>query len=829
MAVDLTYILTLSEAGDKTFVMPSGFEANVEIHCWGAGGGGFGTGPEDTYQRTVRTRSGLYTGYNGSSGTYSYYTSTQSITVPAGTVPSASAMPSLGVVVSYGPWTKISSGGGSGSGAKGGGGGYAKTKTQVPAGATIRLQVGLPGTDGDRRTGGVGGSHRSYTRYRGGSAGSAYDEDYDMGAGGGGGGASAVVIDGSPVCVAAGGGGAGGPGDDSPIGSQGNPGGVYPGSATDIYPVTLSYAWCQFMNDYAVWGPFSPFTTTINFPVTGTYSFAFAVDNYGNVQVDGVQVVSSSSFTSVTYGNVTINSGTRTVRVFATNTGGPAGVAVRILKPDSSELTNSRNYTVSGGLTNTTDGGTSANGWASGGGGGGGYYGGEAGTTYGDDSGNAPGGNGGQNYGATVEAGSGPTGAGKDVVYFPRTLTTNGTTTNTWTETIINYQAIAGSIVVSSWQVTQGATLVLPPGTIPPGTTLQSDGTAAEPYPGNGSLGLFPVSRSYSIWTPGGSVSTKPVAYIGDAGYPGYIVMVFTRNPGLQIKNPDSSGDWVTIQNSYTKVPTTTITEWTSVPPTTKTFTYGTNDFVIPVGVTEISVTATGGGGGGGGGGYGTGGESSGSGGGGGSGFTTTVSNIAVTPGETLTVVVGAGGAAGSAQYSRSSGGFGGNGGTSTLSRGASTLLTAAGGNGGTGGRESQTVAGGSGFNNGSVGVAADGGAVAGGNGGDSFFTAGARGIASTGGGGGYVGITPAPSGTLGSGGAGGGASNGGGPGAGEDQAANGGAGGGGRITINYSSLPILLTITSGGWKEIQQIYVKNGNVWKSISQRNEIVISNYT
>lgn len=432
MAVDLTYIVTLKDAGDKTFVMPSGFDANVEIYCWGAGGGAAG-------------------GYQG------------------------------------------------------GGGGYAATSTQINAGDVVRLQVGQPGTDGAMggagTPGGKGGTHPSYTRYRGGDAGYGGESEYDadMGSGAGGGGATAVVVNDVPLCVGAGGGGAGGYGDDT-SGSPGNPGGVYPGSATDIYPVTLSYAWCQFMNDYAVWGPFSPFTTTINFPVTGTYTFAFAVDNYGNIQVDGSEVISlsgstSTNYSQVHYANVTVNSGNHSVRVFATNTGGPAGVAVRILKPDLSELTNSRDYTVSGGLTGTSDGGNSPNGKASGGGGGGGYYGGLAGNSYGDDSGPAPGGNGGQNYGAIIESGSGNLPGGRTSTYYP---------------------------------------------SIPPN--------------------------------------------VGYAGYPGYLVMKFTRKPGLQIKNPDGSGNWVTVNNTYVKI--------NGPSPASKTFsTAGDSIFKVPDGVSVVNLT----------------------------------------------------------------------------------------------------------------------------------------------------------------------------------------------------------------------------------------------
>ena len=73
-------------------------------------------------------------------------------------------------------------------------------------------------------------------------------------------------------------------------------------------------------------------------------------------------------------------------------------------------------------------------------------------------------------------------------------------------------------------------------------------------------------------------------------------------------------------------------------------------------------------------------------------------------------------------------------------------------------------------------------------------------------------------------GGAGGGASDG------PDTAANGGKGGDGRITINYSSPPIPLVITTGGWKTIESIYYKDSNnVWQPISQSGNITLYNYT
>ena len=300
--------------------------------------------------------------------------------------------------------------------------------------------------------------------------------------------------------------------------------------------------------------------------------------------------------------------------------------------------------------------------------------------------------------------------------------------------------------------------------------------------------------------TAGTTNGFYPGKKLGTAGYDGCVILVFQKLFTAWIKQ---AGDWKQVSSAYVKVPTTSYTTYSTPPGSARYSSSGTYTFVVPAGVTSLNASVTGGGGGGGGGGYGTGGEQSGSGGGGGSGYTSTGS-ISVTPGETLTIVVGAGGAAGSAQYSRSSGGFGGTGGTSTLSRGASTLLTAAAGNGGTGGRENQTVAGGSGFNNGSVGVGAAGTVRAGGNGGSSSLQSGGIGVAST--------SVPGANGSLGSGGAGGPASDS------PDGANNGGAGGAGAVTISYISTPIATASFTGGWKQIVRGWLKNNGVWENIA-----------
>jgi len=214
----------------------------------------------------------------------------------------------------------------------------------------------------------------------------------------------------------------------------------------------------------------------------------------------------------------------------------------------------------------------------------------------------------------------------------------------------------------------------------------------------------------------------------------------------------------------------------------------GSGSFVVPAGVTSIQVQAWGGGGGG----------EGGSGAGGGGGEYAAETALTVTPGETLTVTVGAGGSGGSG----GAGGPGTSGGTTTLKRSTTALVTANGGQGGS----SATSSGGSGstntihFNGGgskanSTGVShggAGGGSSAGTNragntgGSNSGSTGGAGATAPTGGGnGGAGGNGTGTSGTAGTSGTGPGGGGGAG-GAGSSSNSAGGNGAAGRVVITY-------------------------------------------
>jgi hypothetical protein len=171
--------------------------------------------------------------------------------------------------------------------------------------------------------------------------------------------------------------------------------------------------------------------------------------------------------------------------------------------------------------------------------------------------------------------------------------------------------------------------------------------------------------------------------------------------------------------------------------------TTGTQSWTVPVGITEISAVVVGGGGGGGG---GESGKNDGVTGGAGGGLA--YGTIDVTPGETLTIVVGVGGTGGP------SGSSGTAGGASSIARGATVLLQ------GGGGQFGQARATGTRTGGASTGTEREGGGAGGNSGGNSTDTgSGGGGAGGYGGPGGAGGTTGA--GSNGSdGGGGGGATN---------------------------------------------------------------------
>ncbi len=195
----------------------------------------------------------------------------------------------------------------------------------------------------------------------------------------------------------------------------------------------------------------------------------------------------------------------------------------------------------------------------------------------------------------------------------------------------------------------------------------------------------------------------------------------------------------------------------------------GASTFIVPTGVTSITVKAWGAGGGG-----GSGGSAAAGGAGGGGGYVS--GTIAVTPGETLDIYVGSGGIGGTRN---TSGGGGGGGAYTSIYRGTTPLAIAAGGGGGGGGRSTAShIGGGGGAGGGTTGIA----------GGASLANNGGGGGTATAGGNGGTGTNAGLAGGSLAGGLGANGTNGASDGSGAAGGITGGGKGGGVISTNRAA-----------------------------------------
>jgi hypothetical protein len=245
---------------------------------------------------------------------------------------------------------------------------------------------------------------------------------------------------------------------------------------------------------------------------------------------------------------------------------------------------------------------------------------------------------------------------------------------------------------------------------------------------------------------------------IGDGA--GALFPTGTANQQFQVQSSayiqNNLGIGITTPTSSLSVNGSTVigTEILNMTGLSTTFTtVGSNTFTIPAGVTKISAVLIGGGGAGGGSGGGVGGN------GGGGGGLVYINDYPVSPGQTLTVVVGGGGVA-------VSGNAGGDGGNSSITG----IAAAFGGKGGAATANAPVSLGGSGSVESNV---VNSGISTGGSSGNGTNTAGGGGGGSAGysGNGGSGGSVGTPSGAGSGGGAGGGS---------EGNGDNGGNGGGG-------------------------------------------------
>jgi hypothetical protein len=180
----------------------------------------------------------------------------------------------------------------------------------------------------------------------GGGGGGGGDDSSRGGYGGGAGYASQTftVNNGDVIQVAVGGGGGGGASSTRNRGGGSSGASYYPDFLFNsrnppplVSGVALTNvsngAWSSFLNTYGVWNNSVNYvdnTYNIVVPTSTSCAVIMSTDNYGYVDIDGVTVLSSSSYTTTTQTTVNLTSGTHTIRIRGYNTGGPGGIGVTV-------------------------------------------------------------------------------------------------------------------------------------------------------------------------------------------------------------------------------------------------------------------------------------------------------------------------------------------------------------------------------------------------------------------------------------------------------------------------------------------------------------------
>lgn len=93
-------------------------------------------------------------------------------------------------------------------------------------------------------------------------------------------------------------------------------------------------AWCQFLNDNGVWpnqkGGSIDNTWSFSVPVKAYYTVNASFDDYGNVQIDGKQVLEIKDYKSIWSSTVLLEAGTHNIRVTGKDNKGNYAVAVTV-------------------------------------------------------------------------------------------------------------------------------------------------------------------------------------------------------------------------------------------------------------------------------------------------------------------------------------------------------------------------------------------------------------------------------------------------------------------------------------------------------------------
>lgn len=396
----------------------------------------------------------------------------------------------------------------------------------------------------------------------GGGGGGGASDGGGRGGNGGGGGATTITFSvntGDVIGIAVG--GAGGKSYHASGGGAGTAGGSFTGavwnslsllSLPDVVRNTNGN-YCSFLNTYGVWntnvydGSFDK-TVSVYFPITGNYTFTGSCDNAGYFYLDGVQILSAPGFSTTYSSSVFVVAGYHTVRVYGTNSGGPASIGLTIY----SDTTASYSGAVGG-----NSGGSGRSGGGAGGGGatvltlngtviavaGGGGGGGGGGQYYFVNECNAPGynvqsftsnaGSAGQSFSGDGGGGGGGGGGAS----FGAGLGGNGGAVQAFGEST----GIGGAYGLNYIDISYSGSTALPDGTSP--------GDPGNPYrtaiAGVGGLGAGPGNLSGNNGNNGYAVFELNIrgTFIKDAGNWLPVQALYAKD----------AGSWKTVKNMFVK------------------------------------------------------------------------------------------------------------------------------------------------------------------------------------------------------------------------------------------------------------------------------------
>lgn len=122
-------------------------------------------------------------------------------------------------------------------------------------------------------------------------------------------------------------------------------------------------AYCSPLNNMGVWWRDNRSTGSVSFnvtfPVTGTYTFNFAADNYGSMSIDSVAKITLTGSTVSNYSQnhtasvAGITAGVHKITFSATNTGGPAAFYGSIIDSNGNKIFDTISYIPQPSLTST--------------------------------------------------------------------------------------------------------------------------------------------------------------------------------------------------------------------------------------------------------------------------------------------------------------------------------------------------------------------------------------------------------------------------------------------------------------------------------------------